>query len=286
MTGSNAAAMLLRSLLTLSSVVEARDTYTGGHSWRVAQYAKILGKQLELSEENIQILGIGGYIHDLGKVTVPDAILNKQGSLTDFEYNQIGKHPEVGHDILQHHPLAHLCQDAVLYHHERYDGDGYPTRKKGKEIDLLTRIISVADTFDALTSTRPYRQGLPMERAAEILRTERNQQLDGDLVEAFLDLAIRDRLLHIIGHSDANIPVLDCPVCGPVITIPRNARVGDLVLCKPCKGWFELQQRDGAFVVEFAGNYADVAPVERVADEPQITDLVEECVAHAPGLLQ
>lgn len=117
---------LLTSLMVMGSVVEARDAYTGGHLWRVGHFSRLLAEKIGLDRNQVFLAGLGGFMHDLGKVGVPDAILNKAGPLTDIEYAVIRTHPAIGASVLEEHPLAALALDAVIDHHERPDGKGYP----------------------------------------------------------------------------------------------------------------------------------------------------------------
>ena len=153
----------LESIETLRYTVEAKDNYTRGHSDRVAAFSVLIGKQMNLSEKDLQTLKIGGFFHDIGKIGVPDRILLKECKLTDDEYSEIKNHPSIGAHILS---TASIFQDIVpivKHHHEKYNGNGYPSQLKGEEIPYLARITSIADSFDAMTSRRTYRNALPLE---------------------------------------------------------------------------------------------------------------------------
>ncbi len=169
---------LLNTLLGLSMIVEARDPYTGGHLWRVSQFSKLLAQEAGLSRRDIALCEVGGFLHDLGKVGVPDAILNKPDRLTDGEYDVIKTHPSVGGRLLTNHPLANLAFEAVVGHHERPDGKGYPHGLAGDIIPEVARIVGIADAFDAMTSTRSYRKGMHMEKALSIIDDETGRQFD------------------------------------------------------------------------------------------------------------
>ncbi|MDT8447127.1 MAG: response regulator [bacterium] len=181
---------MLSTITSLIQALEARDKYTSGHSKRVAAYSVSIAEHMGLSEEEIDTLRIGGKLHDVGKIGVPDSLLLKPGKLTDEEISQFRWHPSIGADILK--PIASLGPmiDVVLYHHERPDGLGYPNGLKGDEIPLLARICGVADCFDALTSDRPYRKGFQQEKAYEIIREVRGTQLCPICVDAFFDGAV------------------------------------------------------------------------------------------------
>lgn len=143
---------LLKSLVSLATVIEAKDPYTGGHTWRVSRYARILAEDIGLLQDEVFIVHFGSLMHDIGKVSVPEPILNKQDKLTTAEYEIIKKHPETGLMLMRDHPLGALTLDIVVSHHERFDGYGYPRGLAGNNISLFARIVAIADTFDAMTS--------------------------------------------------------------------------------------------------------------------------------------
>lgn len=186
---------------TLVGAIEARDAYTSGHSDRVALMGRRLAAQLGLSPEQCQDIFLCGLLHDIGKIGIPDHILQKPGRLTDEEFDVIKQHPEVGARLLRGlKPLEKLLP-GVLHHHESYDGRGYPYGLQGEEIPLMARILAVADAFDAMTSDRPYRDGMPVAKAASILEEGRNQQWDGRVVQAFCDA--REDIERICQHFKA-----------------------------------------------------------------------------------
>lgn len=165
--------------------VDAKDPYTAGHSERVMQYSVRIGHELGLSLEELKILSRGALIHDIGKIGIPDAILTKPHGLTDEEFRVIAEHPTIGYTMIQGIPLFAECAEIVRSHHERLDGTGYPDGLKADEISLLVRIASVADAFDAITSTRAYRQGRSSAEALAILREDVERgKADGHVVEA------------------------------------------------------------------------------------------------------
>lgn len=168
------------------STIEARDRYTAGHSKRVTNYALMIADALKLSDNEKELLKQACLVHDIGKIGVPESILNKPSSLTEEEYNIIKKHPLIGVEILSHfHHFVKLLP-YIYHHHERIDGRGYPNGLKGKNIPLLARIIAVADTFDALTSDRPYRKAMPLQQAIKILQEVSGSQLDELIVSEFV----------------------------------------------------------------------------------------------------
>ena len=144
----------MESIQTVRYTVEAKDTYTRGHSDRVSEYSVLIGKYLWLPEADLDTLKIGGLFHDIGKIGVPDAILQKNGKLDDDEYSQIKQHPNIGVHILSHAKIFQNILPIVEHHHEKYDGTGYPSRLAGEDIPYLARIAAVADSFDAMTSKR------------------------------------------------------------------------------------------------------------------------------------
>ena len=178
----------LDSIETLRYTVEAKDPYTRGHSDRVAEYSVLIGEKLGLSEEDLRTLRIGGLFHDIGKIGIPDSILLKESKLTDDEYSQIKNHPTIGAHILQNATIFQDILPIVKHHHERYDGNGYPSRLKGEEIPYFARIAAVADTFDAMTSKRTYRNAIPLEEVKEEIKRCEGTQFDPNIAETFLEI--------------------------------------------------------------------------------------------------
>jgi putative two-component system response regulator len=176
-------------VLALAKTIEAKDAYTNGHSERIAEHAMKLGSRLGLRTEDIEALRIGGLIHDIGKVTVPDSILLKPGPLTSEESRIMREHPIVGEQICAPLKVLRGVLPIIRHHHERMDGTGYPDHLKGKDIPLNARIISVIDIYDSLTTDRPYRKALSPQRAKEILFEEAERGWrDTYLVKCFIDL--------------------------------------------------------------------------------------------------
>jgi response regulator RpfG family c-di-GMP phosphodiesterase len=179
----------LSAIDSLVRTLEARHPYTKGHSLRVRRYALRLGRVLGLSDAKCKQLSLAAKLHDIGKVGVPEAILNKAGQLSRAEFKVIRQHPEIGERILTPIIQNPSILAAVRGHHERLDGKGYPDGLKGRQIPLLARIIAVADTFDALTSSRAYREPLTLPRAMEALRTGAGTQFEPRFIRAFLTIA-------------------------------------------------------------------------------------------------
>jgi putative nucleotidyltransferase with HDIG domain len=175
-------------LATLSRAIEARDPYTRGHSARVTQIAEALARRLGWDEERLALLQVGGPLHDVGKLGVSDEVLAKPGRLDEEELDQIREHPKLGARILLRIAAFRAAIPYVLYHHERWDGNGYPTGRAGEQIPLEARVLAVADAFDAMTSERPYRRALDHEAAvAEVARCS-GTQFDPEIVRIFLEL--------------------------------------------------------------------------------------------------
>ncbi len=178
---------MLGSITSLAHALEARDPYTRGHSENVSKFVVSIAELLQIKKEDIQALEIGAGLHDIGKIGIPDSLLLKNGKLTNTEKKIFEQHPVIGSNILK--PVASLKEviPVVLHHHERFDGKGYPSGLEGEEIPIWARITAVADTYDALTTDRPYRKGFPKEVALEIVREVRGTQLCPDCVDAFLE---------------------------------------------------------------------------------------------------
>jgi len=178
----------LETIQTLRFTVEAKDTYTRGHSDRVSEYSVLIGKHLNLPEEEINLLKVGGLFHDIGKIGVPDSILLKTSKLTDDEYSEIKNHPKIGAQILSNATIFEKAIPIVKYHHERYDGFGYPEKLKGENIPYLARIASVADSFDAMTSRRSYRDSMPLDIVKAEIEKNKGTQFDPNIADIFLNI--------------------------------------------------------------------------------------------------
>ena len=177
------------SLVALSAAIERRDPYTLGHSARVTAIAQALAERMLCDLGERDAIALGGPLHDIGKLTIPDEVLLKPGRLDEHELAQIREHPEAGARMLRGVPTLAPALPCVLHHHERWDGGGYPHGLAGDAIPRTARILAVADAFDAMTSTRPYRAALPIDAAlAEVARcagTQFDPQAAGALVEAW-----------------------------------------------------------------------------------------------------
>jgi putative nucleotidyltransferase with HDIG domain len=170
------------------NALKEKDQYTQGHSIRVIEYSVKIGRQLGLDDETLKDLEVAAVLHDIGKLGVPDKILKKPGRLTKEEYAIMQKHSENGEKILDGIADLEKYKKYIRAHHERYDGFGYPDGLKGENIPFISRVIFVADTFDAMTSTRPYRNGLPIQTAVDELTKCSGTQFDPQVVNAFLEV--------------------------------------------------------------------------------------------------
>jgi len=185
-------ASTINIIMTLQTAMEEKDEYTAGHTTRVTEYALKIGRALDLPAEDLAVLERAGMLHDIGKLVVDVSCIKKPGPLSREEWGWVKKHPEVGKNIID--PLEFLGREGeiIWHHHERVDGNGYPSRKQGDELNLLTRIITVADSYDAMTSKRLYRQNMTSENAIAELRRCSNTQFDQDLVEVFAGILERE----------------------------------------------------------------------------------------------
>jgi HD-GYP domain-containing protein (c-di-GMP phosphodiesterase class II) len=202
--------MFIGSLEAVSTALDAKDRYTHGHSERVAWLGTQLAEAVGLDAEEVERIRISGLVHDVGKIGVPEAVLCKNGRLTDNEFDQIKKHPRIGYNILKGIPNIDDVLDGVLYHHERWDGRGYPTRLAGEAIPLYGRILAVADTFDAMSSTRSYRQAMPREKVLEEIANCAGSQFDPSLTDPFVNLDFSEYDAMVARHQgDSAQPAKD-----------------------------------------------------------------------------
>jgi HD-GYP domain-containing protein (c-di-GMP phosphodiesterase class II) len=187
--------LLIKVVRALVNAIEAKDTYTCGHSERVALYGRALAKEIGLETDDCDRIYLAGLLHDIGKIGVSDKTLHKPGRLTPEEFEEVKKHPDKGWSILNDLDQLRYVLPGVVHHHERIDGAGYPDGLAGDAIPLDGRILAVADAYDAMTSNRPYRDGMPVEKAYSILNEGAGTQWDARLIEAFN--RIRPAILHI-----------------------------------------------------------------------------------------
>lgn len=189
---------VLEFVISLSNVIEAKDSYTDGHTRRVADLAVLLGQRSGLSDQQIRNLDVSALIHDIGKVATPETILNKPGRLELGEFEVMKQHPEMGASIIRPISALSSCLDPVLHHHEKLDGSGYPEGLKGEEISKEARIIAVSDIFDALYTKRPYRDALSLSEVQQIiLREAQEGKIDAAVVSDLMQMIDEGVIEHI-----------------------------------------------------------------------------------------
>jgi HD-GYP domain-containing protein (c-di-GMP phosphodiesterase class II) len=234
------------TLTALANAVELRDHYTVGHTWRVTNFALEMARELGWNEDKLREVQMGGVLHDVGKIAIPDAILGKTSKLTDEEYAVIKIHPEKGAQLLQDierlHPLIPYC----LYHHERYDGRGYPYGLAGDDIPLEGRLLAVADTFDALTSSRPYRKGLDPDVAIAEVERCKGTQFDPVCADALIRCYQQGKIQGVLQeYNMKHEKSIACPFCSTFIRFPEAAQQGDDFDCDVCHRTVLLQFDNG-----------------------------------------
>jgi putative nucleotidyltransferase with HDIG domain len=176
----------LQTIAALAAAVDAKDRYTGGHSQRTTKLAATIAEELGLSEEDIELTRYASLLHDVGKIGISERILSKPGPLDEKEWSQIHRHPALGADIVERAASLQKLGPIILYHHERYDGQGYPAGLSGEDIPLKARILAVADAYEAMTSERTYRPAMTVEQALATLRDGADKQWDGEVVEVLI----------------------------------------------------------------------------------------------------
>ncbi len=239
------------TLIVLANAIELRDHYTVGHTWRVTNFSIQIARELGLDEEKLKEVQMGGVLHDVGKIAIDDAILSKPGRLTEDEYALMKIHPERGAQLLQDvsflHPLIPYC----LYHHERYDGKGYPFGMKADEIPLEGRIVSVADTFDAMTSNRPYRKGLDPEIAIAEIEKGRGTQFDPECADALIRSYREGSIATILqDYFKTEVRSIACPFCSTFIRLAEGVEAGDDLECEVCHRTVRIQMQNNAYYGE------------------------------------
>ena len=178
----------MQEMIAMAQSVEEKDPITVGHCSRLERLAVLTGERLGLPGEQLISLSYGACLHDIGKVRVPDEILNKATQLTDSEWKEMMKHPDHGADMLSERDYLGGAADIVRAHHERYDGDGYPMGSKGAEIPIGARVVAVVDAYDAITSVRPYQKAQAKREAVDELKRSAGSQFDPNVVRAFIEV--------------------------------------------------------------------------------------------------
>ena len=179
----------------LAAAVDAKDSYTCGHSERVAEISLAIAKEMKLSHEEQYLIHIGAHLHDVGKIGIPDAVISKPGRLTNEEFTLVKEHPIIGYHIVSKVKILQTVSLIVRHHHERIDGGGYPDGLAGETIPLGARIVAVADAFDAMTTTRTYKASMSIPEALQELINCSGTQFDRDVVEVFVKIMKKGNLL-------------------------------------------------------------------------------------------
>jgi HD-GYP domain-containing protein (c-di-GMP phosphodiesterase class II) len=193
-------------ICAFNQLLDLKDLGTGIHSTRLAEWGMRVAQELNLSDGDLHDIEIAALLHDIGKIGIPDSILNKPGRLTDEEYALMKKHPEYGWAVLRLFPGFEQVSLFILHHHENFDGSGYPAGLAAQEIPIGSRIVSVIDAFDAMVSCRPYRQGLAVEEAIRRLEKDSGTQFDAAVVRSFIGIASQemDRVFAAVGTPSAS----------------------------------------------------------------------------------
>lgn len=230
-------------VLAIINAIDAKDCYTAGHSERVASFAQCIAKRMGLSAKECDRIHMAGLLHDVGKIGIPDSVLKKPDKLSGEEFEIIKSHPFIGYSILRHLTNIDYVLPGVLLHHEAFDGSGYPQGLKGRDIPLMARILAVSDAFDAMTSTRPYRKALPLEKAAFVLRTDSYKTWDGEIVEVLFE-CIRAGIItpgkvawaNMLDREPITDPIdapdlISCPLKPPALGTPQFTIPTDASTC-------------------------------------------------------
>lgn len=279
----NKADPLLLSIISMNAMVEARDLYTGGHLWRVSQYVFRLTLQAGFQADEAARFALGAFLHDLGKIAIPDQILNKAGPLNSVEYDVMKTHPEVGAKLLANQPIPETIRLAVRHHHERPDGRGYPDGLKHPDISEEARVTGLCDAFDAMTSTRPYRRGLPVRYALDTIKDSLDTQFDRFWGSRFIRLVENGECNDIIGHSDPENFIHNCPSCGPTLVVQRNCHNGELIYCRKCGGENRITRLGSIFKVEATGRLGSARDLEPELDYGLLTELAAQWSHYSSG---
>ncbi len=254
------------TLIVLANAVEMRDHYTVGHAWRVAQFAMAIAREMGWDEAKIAECRMGGVLHDVGKIAIDGSILCKPDGLDQEEYAMMQVHPERGARLMRDVDFLVPLIPYALYHHERWDGQGYPYGLAGEEIPMEGRIIAVADTYDAMTSNRPYRKGLDPEEAIARIRNMSGAQFDPGCIAA-LEACLRGGSIDNIrqNYFEQNGHSIACPFCSTYILIPEPAQPDAEIACMVCHRRVRLRCRNGAYYGELI---AETEPYRHLPTRP------------------
>lgn len=239
------------TLIALANSIELRDHYTVGHTWRVTNFALEIARTLGWPEDKLRECEMGGVLHDIGKISVDDAVLRKPGHLTEEEFDKMKVHPEKGARLLQDIEFLAPCVPYALYHHERYDGRGYPFGLKGEEIPIEGRLLAVADTFDAMTSNRPYRKGLDPNFAIAELEKGKGTQFDPLVVDAMVKCFKEgkiDRLLQDYYKKEEKS--IACPFCSTYLRLAEGVEAGHEIPCGVCHRQIRVKYQNETYFGE------------------------------------
>lgn len=225
---------IVGSLLAWAWAVEARDPWTGGHLWRVARYTELLADRAGMAPQERAQVALAAFVHDLGKLAVPDAMLRQHEPLSEADHAVMRTHPEMGARLLAGHPYGPLVHDIVLLHHETPDGRGYPRGLSGPTIPTGARIVGLCDAFDAMTTRRAWRDAMSVDEALSVISVQRGRQFDDYLGQLFVALVTEGAFQSVIGHSDDGVPLQHCATCGPTLVQRREHQAGEYLHCPVC----------------------------------------------------
>jgi len=230
------------TLAVVANTIEGRDHYTVGHTWRVTKFAMALARHMGWDEGTLKEVEVGGVLHDIGKIAVDDAILRKPAPLDDEEFAQMKIHCSKGASMLKDCRELESAIPYVLYHHERYDGRGYPFGLAGEEIPREGRLLAIADCFDAMTSNRPYRKALPSETAIAEIEERRGEQFDPGYAEAFVEIYKAGKISSIMQDYAKGEMSTCCPFCSTFIRIVEQDLETKIVVCTVCHHQAKLEK--------------------------------------------
>ncbi len=240
------------TMMALANAIELRDHYTVGHTHRVTEFAVQIAKILKWDRSRIDNVRRGGILHDVGKIAIDNAILSKPAKLTDDEFEQMKIHPIKGAEVIKEVSFLKDVTPYCLYHHEKYDGTGYPFGLAKNDIPIEGRLIAVADAFDAMTSNRPYRDGMPVEKAIKLIEEGKNTQFDPICADALIQANNEGKLDYIFQNRNNNENDVRCPFCSSYSKIPSNVLENDVFNCNICNRKLKLKKDAEIFVAELA----------------------------------